>query len=70
MVELISYSFSERHSGAGIEGLNLSNFDQPMSPATIIQDIRYELLIINQIIIIIISRFFYFFAARFKFHKK
>lgn len=69
MVELISYSFSERHSSAGIEGLNLSNFDQPMSPATIIQDIRYELLIINQIIIII-SRFFYFFAARFKFHKK
>ncbi|CAA3008403.1 type I inositol polyphosphate 5-phosphatase 5 [Olea europaea subsp. europaea] len=33
-------SFGQRHSSAGIEGLNLSNFDQPMSPATIIQDIR------------------------------
>lgn len=33
-------SFRERHSSAGIEGLNLSNFDQPMSPATIVQDIR------------------------------
>ncbi|CAI9767004.1 unnamed protein product [Fraxinus pennsylvanica] len=33
-------SFRDRHSSAGIEGLNLSNFDQPMSPATIVQDIR------------------------------
>ncbi|KAL2531360.1 DNAse I-like superfamily protein [Abeliophyllum distichum] len=32
--------FRDRHSSSGIEGLNLSSFDQPMSPATIIQDIR------------------------------
>ena len=29
----------------GIEGLNLSNFDQPMTPQTIVQDFRYELQI-------------------------
>ncbi|PSS36704.1 Type I inositol polyphosphate 5-phosphatase [Actinidia chinensis var. chinensis] len=36
----IKKSFSERHSSAGIEGLNLSNFDQSMAPATVIQDFR------------------------------
>lgn len=45
MVELISYPFSERHSSARIEGLSLSNFDQLMSPAMKIQDIRYELIL-------------------------
>ncbi|KAL3527772.1 hypothetical protein ACH5RR_012428 [Cinchona calisaya] len=33
-------NFSERHNSARIEGLNLSNFDQPMAPSTVIQDIR------------------------------
>ncbi|KAK3011243.1 hypothetical protein RJ639_010698 [Escallonia herrerae] len=31
---------SERHSSTRIEGLNLSNFDRPMAPATLIQDVR------------------------------
>ncbi|KAI3451131.1 hypothetical protein Pfo_007796 [Paulownia fortunei] len=36
----IRRGFSERHSSAGIESLNLSSFDQSMAPATIVQDIR------------------------------
>ncbi|KAA8530884.1 hypothetical protein F0562_005492 [Nyssa sinensis] len=33
-------SFSERHNSARIEGLNLSTFEQPTPPPTIIQDFR------------------------------
>ncbi|KAI8540782.1 hypothetical protein RHMOL_Rhmol08G0011800 [Rhododendron molle] len=36
----VKKSFSERHSSAGLEGLNLSNFDSSMAPGTIIQDFR------------------------------
>ncbi|KAK4483623.1 hypothetical protein RD792_010823 [Penstemon davidsonii] len=31
---------NDRHSSLGIDSLNLSSFDQPMAPATIVQDIR------------------------------
>ncbi|XP_027077651.1 type I inositol polyphosphate 5-phosphatase 5-like [Coffea arabica] len=36
----VQKNFSERHSSSRIEGLNLSYFDQPMAPSTIVQDIR------------------------------
>ncbi|KAJ6775016.1 TYPE I INOSITOL POLYPHOSPHATE 5-PHOSPHATASE 5 [Salix purpurea] len=37
---LMRKSFSERRSSSGIEGLNLSNFDQSMAPATEIKEFR------------------------------
>ncbi|KAL6993128.1 hypothetical protein U1Q18_011246, partial [Sarracenia purpurea var. burkii] len=38
----LTSALSERHSSVGIEGLNLSNFEQSMAPATIIQDFRFQ----------------------------
>lgn len=38
------YLLSERLASPEIEGLNLSTFEEPMVPATKLQDFRYELL--------------------------
>ncbi|KAH7852842.1 hypothetical protein Vadar_030005 [Vaccinium darrowii] len=36
----VKKSVSERHGSAGLEGLNLSNFDSSMAPGTVVQDFR------------------------------
>ena len=44
MVLINFYLLPERQASPGIEGLNLSTFEEPMAPATELQDFRYEYL--------------------------